>query len=536
MKNNRKTHFNSVPSGKGTYLRRAPLAALLILVLFLTEVFFLVRNSSVSASVNNEVAYYKQELEESKDKQNIVMGDIYDRKGNALVTFSDSVAQDQGTYLDPYVYSQTVGYCRNADSYGILGRYESLLRWTADESDTKGCSLFLTLDHDLQEKAYEALTGTIGKNGRGSVVVMNADTGEILSMVSTPVFDASNVSEEMEWMNDSEKSNQVWYPLSRIGNDTAPGSTFKLISAVVMLENGLGDFTTSDDTVYEGKGYTINNYSGYAAAQTIGLQEALRKSSNVYFVKALLDLKGLEEKLTDKAKKLYLGEALSLDFGDISSSWPYDEDTWAAIEKTAGFNAEYERAASLFGQSEIRMSSLQGAMLAAGLINNGDIMTPYMLETVKDSSGRTYDLYDMIDKINQSADFAADSDAANCLKENEQEVTSIGIPEPAAEKGTVLSSLTSSEIAGQMISMMQYAAVHQYGFDESLGVAAKSGTSETGQNAGGGNNAWMVSAAVINGTRYAVCMNWAKAAAGTQGKDMRIPVESIYRYIRDTGL
>lgn len=536
MKNNRKKHSASAAPGTGTYLKRAPLAALLVFILFLAEIFFLLRNSSISASVNNDVAYYKQELEESRDKQSIVMGDIYDRNGNALVTFSDSVTQDQGTYLDPYVYSQTLGYCRNADSYGILGRYESLLRWTVNETDTKGCSLFLTLDHDLQEKVYEALIGTIGEKGRGSVVVMNADTGEILSMVSTPVFDASNVSTEMEWMNDSEKSNHVWYPLSKIGNDTAPGSTFKLISSIVMLENGLGSFTTSDDTVYEGKGYKISNYTGYAAAETIGLQEALKKSSNVFFVKALLNLEGLEEKLTDKAKKLYLGEALSLDFGDISSTWPFDEETWAAIEKKAGFNAEYERAACLFGQSEIRMCSLQGAMLAAGLINNGEIMTPYMLETVKDSSGRTHDLYDMIEKINKSADFAADSDAANCLKENKQEVTSTGIPEPEAEKGTVLSSLTDSETAQQMVSMMQYSAVHQYGFDESLQVAAKSGTSETGQNASGGNNAWMVSAAVINGTRYAICMNWAKAAAGTQGKDMRIPVESIYQYIRDAGL
>lgn len=536
MKKNKKNHSDSLCSGSGTYLKRAPWVALLVFVLFLAEIFSLFRNSSLSASVNSDVAYYKQELEEVKDKQNIIMGDLYDRNGTALVTFTGSLIQDQGTYLDPYVYSQTLGYCRNADSSGLLGRYESLLRATASESDTKGYSLVLTLDHELQEKVYEALVNTIGKNGKGSMVVMNADTGEILSMVSTPVYDASNISEEMEWMNDGEKSNGVWYPLSRVGNDTAPGSTFKLVSSIVMLENGLGDFTASDDTTYEGNGYTINNYSGYAAAGTIGLRDALKKSSNVFFVKALLNLDGLEEKLTEKAKKLYLGEKLVLDFGDISSTWTFDEATWAALEKQEGFNAEYERAASLFGQSEVRMSSLQGAMLAAGIINDGKIMTPYMVEEVKDSSGRTRDLYEIMDKINQSADFAESSDAANCLKENDNAIASASIPVPEEERGNVLSELTNAQAAQQMISIMQYAAVYQYGFDEGLGVAAKSGTSETGQSANSGNNAWMISAAEINGTRYAICINWAKAAAGTQGKDMRVPVETIYRYLLDTGV
>lgn len=186
----------------------------------------------------------------------------------------------------------------------------------------------------------------------------------------------------------------------------------------------------------------------------------------------------------------------------------------------------------LFGQSEIRMTSVQGAMLAAGIINGGKIMTPYMVESAQNSSGVTRDLSDLIQKINKSADFAAKSDAADCLKENHKSVTSLAIPEPVSEKGTVLSTLTSKEYADQLLEMMQETAIQQYGFNASLGVAAKSGTSETGQNANAGNNAWMVSAAELNGTRYAICINWAKAAAGTQGKDMRVPTETIYRYLQ----
>lgn len=523
---------NASAAGNATYLKRAPWAALLIAVLFLVEIVALLHNSSISAAVNPDVAYYKQELEDGKNKQNIIMGDVYDRNHNALVTFTDVLTEDQGTYLEPYAYSQVLGYCRKADSSGLLGRYESLLRFTEKESDTKGCSLTLTLDHELQEQVYQALVDTIGENGRGSMVVMNADTGEILAMVSTPVYDASNASKEMEWMNDPERSNKVWHPLAKDGEDTAPGSTFKLISSLLMLENGMADFTTSDDLTYEGNGYTIQNYSTYTSSGTIGLKDALRKSSNVFFVKGLLRLDGLEEQLTQKAKALYLGESLSLDFGNLISRWPFDEKTWSDIEQKEGFQAEYERAAMLFGQSEIRMTSVQGAMLAAGIINGGKIMTPYMVESAQNSSGVTRDLSDLIQKINKSADFAAKSDAADCLKENHKSVTSLAIPEPVSEKGTVLSTLTSKEYADQLLEMMQETAIQQYGFNASLGVAAKSGTSETGQNANAGNNAWMVSAAELNGTRYAICINWAKAAAGTQGKDMRVPTETIYRYLQ----
>lgn len=525
---------NTSGTGNATYLKRAPWAALLIAVLFLVEIVALLHNSSISAAVNPDVAYYKQELEDGKNKQNIIMGDVYDRNHNALVTFTDVLTEDQGTYLEPYAYSQVLGYCRKADSSGLLGRYESLLRFTEKESDTKGCSLTLTLDHELQEQVYQALVDAIGENGRGSMVVMNADTGEILAMVSTPVYDASNASKEMEWMNDPERSNKVWHPLAKDGEDTAPGSTFKLISALLMLENGMADFTTSDDLTYEGNGYTIQNYSTYTSSGTIGLKDALRKSSNVFFIKGLLRLDGLEEQLTQKAKALYLGESLSLDFGNLISRWPFDEKTWSDIEQKEGFQAEYERAAMLFGQSEIRMTSVQGAMLAAGIINGGKIMTPYMVESVQNSSGVTRDLSQLIQKINKSADFAAKSDAADCLKENHKSVTSLAIPEPVSEKGTVLSTLTNKEYADQLLEMMQETSIQQYGFDASLGVAAKSGTSETGQNANAGNNAWMVSAAELNGTRYAICINWAKAAAGTQGKDMRVPTETIYRYLQQS--
>ena len=53
----------------------------------------------------------------------------------------------------------------------------------------RGDSLYLTIDHQLQMKAYEMMSSY-----RGAAVVLDPRTGEILAMVSTPSYDPNNDS------------------------------------------------------------------------------------------------------------------------------------------------------------------------------------------------------------------------------------------------------------------------------------------------------------------------------------------------------
>ena len=488
------------------YIRRAPIVALLVFSMFVVEMGALLRNSQVSVSANEVVAKYEEEAMVRVSKNTIVMGDIYDSKGVPLLSYETPLSQDHGTYADNYIYSSVIGYCQMGNKGGLAGKYQPLLIMTSDSEDTKGYSMYLTLEHELQKKVYEELSSCIGSDGRGSMVVLDADTGKILSMVSMPVYDASNISEEAKWMNDEEKSNGVWYPLATKGM-IAPGSTFKLLSAIALIESGREDFTTADDTSYQGSGYVINNYSSYRSSPNpIGYRGALKKSSNVFFVKALVQEEDTRERITEIASRLYLGTPLNLDFGVVTSTFTYTDDIWEQVLQKTYFNEERELATTLFGQSEVRMSSLQGAMMAAGFINHGVIMTPYMIESVRDSRGNEQNLSKIMEHFNEKM---------------------------VSEKDTALSVLTDPSTAEKILDAMKYAATEQYHFSPDLGVAAKSGTSETGNTGNAGNNSWMVSCAEINGHCYAIAINWANAAAGTQGKDMKVPVENVFRYLKN---
>lgn len=475
-----------------SYVRRASLFMTVLAGLFLIEICVLTLHSGVMASGNSSVSSWREEAMAECDKKSVTMGDILDRNGTPLVAFRKPM--DRGTYADPRIYSNVIGF--TADSpFGLFKKYTQVLRKTPTVNDTKGNSLVLTLDHELQQETSRVLTEAIGKNSYGSMVVMDAETGEILSMVSLPTFDMTNFETEMKQMSQSK---QVWYPLATTGV-IAPGSTCKVLTSIALLENGMETHTEPDQEVQAGN-HVIHNYYGNRNLQ-IDYTEALRISSNVFFARSVLSMDDAEEKLTDVAKRLFIGTDLNLDFGTVTSNWSLDEEVLKQLRKNPGFSNDYVLAATAFGQSEVRFSTLNGAMLAASIINDGKLVTPYMIEKVVDCNGQSVNL----DKLD--------------------------VEGLTSGHGKLLSKVTTPAIAGKIRSAMENAAIKSYQFDKSLKIAAKSGTSETGNSGNAGNNAWMISCANIQGHKYAVAINWARAGSGVTGKYMKKPVQAIYNYL-----
>lgn len=492
------------------YNRRSVILFAALSFLFLLELCVTVYHSGVMAESNQEMKEYREQAVSECDKNNVVMGDITDRSGTVLLGFQSPSAKDRGTYIDGLAYSNVIGYCAQSPySYSIIKKYEKVLMDTPTLDDTKGNSIHLTLDHELQMETMKVLKNMIGEDGRGSMVVMDAETGEILSMVSMPTFDVTRLDEEMKWMSEDT---DVWYPLATVG-DIAPGSTFKVLSSIVLLENGMENHTETDASFRAGN-YVIHNYYNDSEA-SIDYKEALRKSSNVFFAKSMLSLDSNGEKLTEAAKRLYIGEDLELDFGPVISNWSMDESTLKLLRKNQNFDMDYVVAASAFGQSEIRFSALNGAMLAAAVINEGKLMTPYMIQSVTDCNEKEVNLDKLIDNLNK------EGNDKNLIKK------------ATGESGEVLSQVTSKKVADKVLEAMKNAAAEQYGFDPELNAAAKSGTSETGMDGNSGNNSWMISCAEINGHKYAVAVNWAKSKTGIVGSNMKVPVEAIYQYLKN---
>ncbi|MEC7918862.1 MAG: penicillin-binding transpeptidase domain-containing protein, partial [Candidatus Neomarinimicrobiota bacterium] len=163
-----------------------------------------------------------------------------------------------------------------------------------------GNDLFLTIDSNLQQYCRNIL-----QDKKGSVLVSNVDTGEILSMVSSPSYDLSvyrGTTSQAEW--DSLSSDQDNPLLNRSIRGLYPaGSKLKLITVINLIEDNLLD--PSDDLlctgIYSPPGSTSEfrcwNENGHGL---VNLNKAIAQSCNIYFYETvqLISLKNW----TDTAK------------------------------------------------------------------------------------------------------------------------------------------------------------------------------------------------------------------------------------------
>ena len=246
----------------------------------------------------------RKEALEAKIKR----GSIFDRNGE-LLAYSEFEENVQKRY---YPYDNL--YCH------IIGRSNSLLELKyqnelldnspskkfTDQKD-KGNDLVLTIDHNIQEAAHKALG-----DYNGAIVVSNPKTGEIYAMVSKPDFTIEEITSGKE-----KATSQIPRAVQSL---YAPGSTYKIVTAAALIENGYEDFKKMDDEPYlvEATGKTIGNYDGTHTNKKLDLGEAFCISNNVYFA-AAADKVG-KKAMTNMAKKFLIGEKIDFDFSDSEVS------------------------------------------------------------------------------------------------------------------------------------------------------------------------------------------------------------------------
>ena len=172
----------------------------------------------------------------------VVRGSITDRNGNVLA--QTDVAEDgTETRVYPYgsLFAHVVGYSdtdlgktglESVENFELLTSNAFFVEKIQNEfngTKNQGDTVVTTLDADLQQAAYEAL----GDN-KGAVVVMEADTGKILTMVSKPDYDPNNIAADWEVLNTDEENSPL---LNRATNGSyAPGSVFKIITTLAFMQ------------------------------------------------------------------------------------------------------------------------------------------------------------------------------------------------------------------------------------------------------------------------------------------------------------
>ncbi|HEX8960350.1 MAG TPA: penicillin-binding protein 2 [Geobacteraceae bacterium] len=264
------------------------------------------------------------------------------------------------------------------------GRY---LRTLNETLPTSGNGVVMTIDKRLQKSAEEAFG-----DKAGAAVVMDVRNGEILAFVSNPGFDPALFAGRMppdKWKAYLEDKR---HPLENkaLKGQYPPGSTFKIITALAALEDGLIDA----DTTVECKGsYTVGSSTFKCWEKhghgRVNLRKALRESCDVYFYQ-LAERLGVD-RIAREAREFGLGQPMGVGLENEKGGLiPTAE--W----KEKRFHKKWFRGETLpvgIGQGYVLTTPIQLASMIATVANNGTVYRPHFVKRIVDADGKTLKEY-----------------------------------------------------------------------------------------------------------------------------------------------
>jgi peptidoglycan glycosyltransferase len=324
-----------------------------------------------------------------------VLLDEYERLRGAIVVDGKSIAESRPTndklkYLRVYpgkdAYAPATGFysliygatgieqtdndlLTGSDSRLFTRRLSDLLTGR----DPKGGNVVLTLSRAAQETAYKALSGR-----RGAVVALDPRTGAILALVSSPSYDPAALSshdpQAIRSSYDKLTANDLDPMLDRAINQAyPPGSTFKVVVSAAALSSGRTPDTVVDcphrlklpQSTKELKNFGDET----CGADRVPLITAFTKSFNTAFAKLGLELG--EPTIRRQAEAFGINDSAFTTPLRVSASSVGPIGDGAAL------------AQSSIGQRDVKLTPLQGAMIAGAVANRGQLMKPYLVKELQ---------------------------------------------------------------------------------------------------------------------------------------------------------
>ncbi len=236
----------------------------------------------------------------------------------------------------------------------------------------QGASVQTTINPAVQKAAYQALAGQ-----KGAAVALDPKTGAVLALVSTPSYNPNRIAGHDVGAADKAYRKAVTDPDNPMSDRAAreiypPGSTFKLVTAAAALEQGLnpGSMVDSPDRLLlpGTSTYLHNENNSSCGAARITLTRALDISCNTAFAKIGLNLGA--DTLRRQADKFGFDSRHLPEIGGVESVFPDQLN-------------ESQLALSSIGQYDVAASPLQMAMVSAAIANDGVVMDPYLVSTVR---------------------------------------------------------------------------------------------------------------------------------------------------------
>ena len=438
-------------------------------------------------------------------------GDILSSDGVVLassVPATKGVTKYQRVY-NPFTakqFSQMVGYSTIFGTRtGIEAEYNPFLQLHTRPAKTLSDLLttrtttgnvILTVNSGLQLKVAGIVEG-INKNGsapQASAVVINVKTGAIEAMYGRPTYDpAGLVSQDpkvvLATYNSLDPKNGVSGPLvsQAFQHGFIPGSTFKVVTSAAVYDHQPAlakvDYPQSTPPATPEVGCIdvpqtpkrLCNYAHEVCGGTI--QISLPLSCNTAFAQMGMSLK---TSLNTEAEAFGFNKKIPLDLPNVVASlFP----TAAQLLNDAPLQA-YSSIGQGTSVSTDVATTLQMALVAAGIANRGVIMTPHLMQQIRDSEGNLVLTYKPVPWL------------------------------------TATSPLTATAVTSLMQAVVSDPIGTAYGvFPASWNVAAKTGTAEVGTKQNPLTNDWMIAFAPANNPRVAVAVavpNQAKDSTGAK--------------------
>ena len=239
-----------------------------------------------------------------------------------------------------------------------------------NEPAVPGKDLKLTIDLDIQRAAENAMG-----DRNGAIVALDPHTGEVLAMVSRPVFDPNRFAVKIGRDDWNHLITDPDHPLlnKAIQAQLAPGSTFKVIMSVAGLEEGIAQNLKVD--CQGGASFYGHFFACDAHHGNVTIQNALPLSCDTYYY-TLAQRLGIE-KIAYWAHKMGIGYKTGIDLpNEASGIMPSEE--W----KMRNYHEKWYAGETIsvgIGQGAVALTPIQLARAIGGITSGGDFQRPHVV-------------------------------------------------------------------------------------------------------------------------------------------------------------
>ncbi|HEY7862294.1 MAG TPA: penicillin-binding protein [Thermoanaerobaculia bacterium] len=233
----------------------------------------------------------------------------------------------------------------------------------------EGASLVLTLDSGLQYATQRELEAALRETGArsGVALLMDPRSGDVLAMASAPAFDPNDFA---RYPAEARRNRAI-------ADAYEPGSTFKIVTGAIALDNGLVDpeewIDTGNGVIQIGR--TVIRESEDKDYGTLNLAGVFERSSNVGIIR--VGLRVGPERLYHGATAMGIGRPTGVDLPGESPGIFRPLDRWTRLST-----------ASISMGQEVAVTPLQLARLTAAVANGGMLVTPRVVDRILHPDGR----------------------------------------------------------------------------------------------------------------------------------------------------